>query len=471
MVANYFYKRIGLLVGLALILALALTACGDATSTTAPATTAATTTAAAPTAATTTTAPTAVATTAAAATKAQPAGFSVVNTKVPAGLKAGPGVDQANKVIKVGTLFPLSGPVGPYGKIQLSAVEAYFKTLNDMGGIGGYKIEVVSGDTAYQPQQAVQQYSKIAPDIAMFSVVLGTPIVQAVKDQLTADKIIAGASTFDSTILSEKFVYLQATPYPIETINGIDFAVRELDGKNKKFALVYQDDSYGADVIKGYNAAIKAYGLTDVGQLPFKVGDTTFTTQATQLKSNGADIIVLGSQPSETAKIIGTASQLGVKAKYLILSPGFTSSLLATPVKDVLVQDSFFVSKGTSWGDPNVPGWEPMIAAAAKYSPDVKPSNWYSFGWIQAIITANIIGKALEQGDVTRDGLLKSLESSKNIDLAGLLPPVSFGTTANERIPSRETTIFKLDANAPDGTVQLSKSFASDLAKSYKVGS
>src|SRR5689334_19776826 len=122
MVAYYFYKRIGLLVGLALILALALTACGDATSTTVPATTAATTAAATTKAATTTAAPTTAAATT--ATTAQPAGFSVINTKVAATLKTGPGVDQTNKVIKVGTLFPLSGPVGPYGKIQLSGVEA-----------------------------------------------------------------------------------------------------------------------------------------------------------------------------------------------------------------------------------------------------------------------------------------------------------------------------------------------------------
>lgn len=471
MVTNKSVKQISMLAALALVFALVLAACGDATSTTAPATTVAATTAAATTAAATTVATTTAAATTGATTTTSTAapGFSMINTKVAANLKTGPGVDTATKTIKVGTLFPLSGPIGPYGKIQLAGVETYFKTLNDAGGIGGYKIEVVSGDTVYQPQQAVQQYNKLAPDVAMFSVILGTPIVQALKDQLTSDKIIAGASTFDSAIMLEKYVYLQATPYPIEAMNGMDYAIRELGGKTKKFALVYQDDGYGADVIQGYNAAIKAYGLTDAGQLPFKVGDATFTAQATQLKNNGAEIILLASQPSETAKIIGAASQLGIKAKYLLMSPAFTSSLLGTPVKDVLVADSFFVSKGTSWGDPNVPGWAPMLSAVAKYTPDQKPSNWYSFGWLQAMITANIVAKGLEQGDISREGLFKALESSKNIDLAGLLPNVSYGSTPDERIPSRETTIFRLDASAPDGTVVVAKSFASDLAKGYKV--
>lgn len=448
-------KVLASLLALSLVLIVILTACGDATSTPVPATTAVATTAATG------------ATTAAAAATAP--GFSVLNTKVAPNLKTGPGVDTATKTIKLGTLFPLSGPVGPYGKLQLAAVETYFKAINDAGGIGGYKIEVVSGDTAYQPQQAVQQYNKLAPDVAMFSVVLGTPIVQALQDQLTADKILAGGSTFDSSIVLQKYVYLQATPYPIEAINGIDYAVRELGGKTKKFALVYQDDGYGADVIKGYNAAIKGYGLNDVGQLPFKVGDATFTTQATQLKNNGAEIILLASQPSETAKIIGATAQLGVSAKYLLMSPAFTSSLLTTPVKDVLVADSFFVSKGTSWGDPSVPGWTSMLAAISKYIPDQKASNWFSFGWVEAIISANIIAKALSLGDISRDGLLKALESSKNIDLAGLLPNPSFGTTPDERVPSRETSIFKFDPNAPDGTVLLGKSFASDLAKAYKI--
>ncbi len=479
---------------LALLLAMVLAACGDSTATSgttsttvaattaAPATTAAvvaTTAAPATTAAVaaTTAAPavttSAVAATTAAGTTTTAAAGTTTNPfafKAPDNLKGGPGVDTANKVIKVGGIGALSGPIAVGGKPLIRGSEIYFKALNDAGGIGGYKIEFVTGDSQYQPQLAVQQYSKLAPDVAMFGQIIGAPSAAALKDQAEADKVLILAATADSSILSYKSTFITAIPYSLETINGLDYAAKQLGKKSAKFAIVYQDDAYGQDCLKGYKAAVQALGLKDVGQIAFRSTDKDFTAQATQLKDSGAEVVWMASQPAQTAAIMGAATQLGVSPQWMLQAPAFNSQLLATPIKDVLVNKAILASYGVPWGSPTAPTEVAKLAAIAKYAPDQKPDNYFSSGWVYATVTANILAKALQSGDMSREGIFKAFESSKNIDLGNGpgQPMLSYGSTANERVPFRATTICKIDPADPAGYSPISQPYTSDAAKEYK---
>jgi ABC-type branched-subunit amino acid transport system substrate-binding protein len=347
--------------------------------------------------------------------------------------------------------------------------EVFFKALNDAGGIGGYKIELEEGDSQYATQLAVQQYTKIAPDVAMFGQVIGAPSAAALKDQAESDKILILAATADSSITSDKYVFTTAIPYPLETINGIDYAVNQLGKKGAKFAIVYQDDAYGQDCLKGYKAAIQAYGLNDVGQIPFKVTDKDFTAQATQLKNSGAEVVWMASQPTQTAGIMGTATQLGVQPQWMLQSAAFNSALLATPLKPVLLK-ALVASYGVDWGLSSAPGEAIKLAAIAKYAPDQKPDNYFTAGWSYAIVTTNILAKALANGDVSRDGIFKAFESVKNIDLGNgpTQPTISYGSSPNERVPFRFTTIYKVDPADPAGYSPITPPFVSDTAKNYK---
>ena len=222
----------------ALLLAMVLAACGEtatpaatsaAASTTAAMTSvaamttsaaaattsaaAATTSAAAATArqAATTSAAAATTSAAAATTSAAAGGTSVTtfNVTAPANLKTGPGVDTATKTITVGGIGALSGPVAAAGKLLIRGSEIYFKALNDAGGIGGYKINFVTGDSQYAPQLAVQQYSKLAPDVAIFDQVIGAPSAAALKDQAASDKVMFLAATSDSSVLGYKYAFME----------------------------------------------------------------------------------------------------------------------------------------------------------------------------------------------------------------------------------------------------------------------
>jgi len=412
----------------------------------------------------------AVATTSAAASPAAGgASVTTFNITVPANLKTGPGIDTATKTITVGGIGALSGPVAAAGKLLIRGSEVYFKALNDAGGIGGYKVNFVTGDSQYSPQLAVQQYSKLAPDVAIIGQVIGAPSAAALKDQAASDKVMFLAATGDSSVLGYKYAFTTAIPYPLETINGIDYAVNQLNKKGSKFAIVYQDDAYGQDCLKGYKAAIQAYGLQDVGQIPFKVTDKDFTAQATQLKNTGAEVVWMASQPTQTAAIMGAATQLGVAPQWMLQSAAFSSQLLATPIKDVLLK-AYVASYGVAWGDPNAPNEATKIAAIAKYAPDQKPDSYFSAGWAYGIVVTNILAKALSNGDISRDGILAAFESLKNIDLGqGPGQPLfSYGSAANDRAPFRTSVIFKVDANDVAGYSPVTKPFTSEAAKNYK---
>ncbi len=447
--------------------AAATTSAAAATTSAAAATTSA---AAATTSAAAATTSAAAATTSAAASPAA-GGFSVTtfNITVPASLKTGPGVDTATKTITVGGIGALSGPVAAAGKLLIRGSEVYFKALNDAGGIGGYKINFVTGDSQYSPQLAVQQYTKLAPDVAIIGQVIGAPSAAALKDQAESDKLMFLAATADSSVLNYKYAFTSAIPYPLETINGIDYAVNQLNKKSSKFAIVYQDDAYGQDSLKGYKAAIQAFGLQDVGQIPFKVTDKDFTAQATQLKTSGADVVWMASQPTQTAQIMGAATQLGVAPQWMLQSAAFSSQLLGTPIKDVLLK-AFVASYGVPWGDPNAPSEATKIAAIAKYAPDQKPDSYFSAGWAYGIVVTNILAKALSNGDISRDGILKAFESLKDVNLGqGPGQPLfSYGSAANDRVPFRTSIIFKVDANDVAGYSPVTKPFTSEAAKSYK---
>src|SRR5215471_7454740 len=90
-------------------------------------------------------------------------------------LKAGPGVDETNKIVTLGILSPYSGPVAdPIGKPLARGVEVYFDSINASGGIDGYKVRFLKEDTQYNPQLAVQLYDQIHTKIAMVADSLGT---------------------------------------------------------------------------------------------------------------------------------------------------------------------------------------------------------------------------------------------------------------------------------------------------------
>ena len=381
------------------------------------------------------------------------------------GIKAGVGVDLAHKTITLGILTPLSGPVAdPIGKPLTRGIEVFFKSVNDHGGIDGFKVNLVEKDSQYNPQLQVQQYGLIHNQVLMIAESLGTPTTFAIKDQAASDHMLVSAATLSSALAREKYLILIGTPYRLQVENAFDYVVNKLGIKKPATGIIYQNDEYGQDGLTGYNEAVTAYQLHDVGKASYAVTDTDFTAQVSQLKAARAKYVFLTSTPVYTAKIIGTAHALGYDPQWILQSPAFSPLLLAVPTLVPLLSKAWIVSQGATWGDTSKPGMKALLDDVAKYAPDQKPDGFFEFGYTESKITYAILKKAIENNDLTRDSLLTAFDSLKNLDLGGLLPPVTYGTAPNDRVPTRDNIVYIIDPTQPTSVKALSDDFTGSAA-------
>jgi ABC-type branched-subunit amino acid transport system substrate-binding protein len=384
-------------------------------------------------------------------------------------MKTEAGVDAKQKTIRLGILSPFTGPVAdPIGKPLARGVETFFKSINDKGGIGGFKVELVSKDAQYNPQQQVTQYNEIHNDVLMIADSLGTPTTFAIKDLATSDKMLVLAATLSSGLARERYLVLAGTPYRLQVENAFDFVVNGLGDKEPMTAIIYQNDDYGADGLTGYKEAVSAYKLKDVAQASFPATATDFTAQVSQLKASGAKYVFVTSTPTATAKILGTAASLGYNPQWILQSPAFSTALLNVPSLVPILSKAWVVSQGATWGDTSVQGMNEMLADVQQYAPDQQPDGFFQFGYTISKITYAILKKAVDNKDLTRDGVLKAFESLNNVDLGGLLPPITYGSSPNERVPSRDNVVYIVDPSQPTKVKLLTQSFIGEAAKVSK---
>lgn len=388
------------------------------------------------------------------------------STSSSGGIKAGPGVDTTNKTITLGILSPYSGPVAdPIGIPLANGVKAYFDHVNDNGGIDGYKVKFSEQDTQYNPQLEVQKYNQIHNQVLMIADSLGTPTTFAIKDQAAADHMLVSAATLSSALAREKYLILVGTPYRLQVENAFDYIVNKLGVKNPTTGIIYQDDEYGQDGLTGYKEAISAYNLHDVAQVTYAATDTDFTAQVSQLKASGAKYVFITAIPTATAGIIGTAYKLGYNPQWILQSPAFAIGLLAVPALKPLLSKAWVMSQGAAWGDTSVPAMAQMLQDVSKYFPQQKPDGYFEFGYGESEITYAILKKALDNKDISRDGLFNAFESLKTVSLGGLLPPVTYGSSPNERVPTRDSVVYQIDATAPADVKPLTPDFTGTAAQ------
>ncbi len=381
------------------------------------------------------------------------------------GLKVGPGVDVANKTITLGIISPYSGPVAaPVGVPLALGVEVFFKHVNDNGGINGYKVKFLEEDSQYNPQIQVQLYNQIHGKVLMIADSLGTPTTFAIKDLAASDHMLISAATLSSALAREKYLIMVGTPYRLQVENAFDYVVNKLGVKNPATGIIYQNDEYGQDGLTGYKEAVTAYSLHDVGQASYAPTDKDFTAQVSQLKAAGAKYVFLTTLPLVTATIVGTAAKLGYFPQFILQSPAWANGLLAVPALRPLLTRLWVMSQGATWGDTSVPGMAQLLQDVAKYAPDQKPDGYFEFGYAESEITYAILKKAMANNDITRDGLFAAFNSLSSVNLGGLLPPVTYGTSPDQRVPTRDSVVFLVDPTQPANFKPLTTDFTGTAA-------
>ena len=368
-------------------------------------------------------------------------------------IKTGPGVDAESKTIRVGDLIALSGPAAALGKPVAAGHETFFKALNAAGGIDGWKVQLATEDTGYQPQLHVQGFNKIKGDIALLNS-FGSPTTKAIQAQLQQEKLVTVPASFDSVWGTDPVMAPVGTPYSIDIANALDY-VTEGGAKKPKIGIVYQNDEYGADGLRGFEAAQEALGFTDAGRQTFKAGDTDFTAQVQKLKSAGAEVVVVTALPSATGPIVGTAATLGYKPKWVLQGPAFIEQLITkdgslkgapTPVAGAL-DSAIVTSFSAPWGDKQAPGMTELLAAQERYQPKQVPSIYFALAYSQGEVVEQILRKAIGSGDLTREGILNAKENLGEVDLGGISPTVTY--TPEGGPPSKATLLTEVDPTVP----------------------
>ncbi len=385
--------------------------------------------------------------------------------------KVGPGVNLKAKTVSLGVISPLTGVAELIGKPLTLGQQAYFDNVNATGGIDGWKVNLVIKDDQYNPQLHVQDYNQIVGNVAFIAQSLGSPTTAAIEQQATAANVVLGTAAQSSAFVNHKINAVIGTPYAIDVANAMYYLTHTLGKAHAKVGIVYQDDDYGADGLKGYLAAKAADHFDDVGHATYAVTDTSFTSQALAMKNAGAQYVLLTAIPTAAAGIIGSAAAIGYHPQWILQGPAWSEYLISstgtqggklTPIAKAMA-GAWVLGFAAAWGDTSVPGMSQFLAVTKKYAPKQVPDGYYLYGYCMAEMETALLRKAIEAKDLSRAGIMTAKENLGTINFGGLIPTADY-TPANGPA-DRETDIAVVDLTSPGYLKILAPYMESSVAK------
>jgi ABC-type branched-subunit amino acid transport system substrate-binding protein len=381
-----------------------------------------------------------------------------------------PGFDGTT--IRLGVVTPTSGPVAQIGNPLTAGNKAYFDYINtEEGGIGGkYKIELDIRDSGYDPTKAVQEYASVKDQTVMLAQLLGTPIVNAVLEQLIEDDVMAAPASLDSFWVREPNLLPVGGPYQIQAINALNWYVTEGEGEGKQVCSLIQDDPYGEAGQAGLDFAAEELDIDLAEPVRFPAppsppGD--FSSQIDQLKGEGCEMVFLVATPSSTAPALTKAAQSQFAPQWIGQSPTWIGALGQSALAPYLQANFLVASEGTEYGDTSVPGMAELIRIRETYAPSQAPDVYFNFGYLQAKAVTALLEKAVEMGDLSREGILAASEELGTIDFDGLTGDYEYGP-AEDRVPPVRSTLFKVDPANPTGLSVLVKDIEAPFAADFE---
>ncbi|SFN03997.1 ABC transporter substrate-binding protein [Variovorax sp. OV329] len=361
--------------------------------------------------------------------------------------KYGPGASDTE--IKLGQTMPYSGPASAYatiGKLQ----QAYFKMLNEQGGINGRKINLISLDDGYSPPKAVEQVRKLVEQdevLALFQT-LGTPSNSAIHKYVNARKVphlfLATGATKWADPKNFPWTIGFNLSYQAE---GVIYAKYLLKNKpNAKVAILYQNDDYGKDLLKGVKDGLGAQGAKlIVAEASYEVTDPTVDSQIVTLQGSGADTFINITTPKFAAQAIRKAYDSGWKPLHIVNNVGASVGSVLTPAG---LDKSVGLLTIQYYKDPNDPQWkeDPAMlewrAFMGRFYKDGDPkdaSNLYAY--IAAQLMVHVIKAA--GNDLTRENVMKQATGIKNLKLPLLLPGMALNTSPTDYFLVKQAQLSK----------------------------
>ena len=363
--------------------------------------------------------------------------------------KYDPGAND--KVIKIGNTNPYSGPASSYGTIG-KAIGAYWKMVNEKGGVNGRMIEFISYDDGYSPPKTVEMVRRLVEQdqVLLLFQTLGTAHNTAIHKYMNSKKVpqsfvATGATKWND---ARNFPWTMGWQPNYQT-EGRIYAEHILKNNPKaKIGVLYQNDDYGKDYIKGFKDGLgdKAASMI-VKEVSYEVTDPTVDSQIVQLQASGADTFFNITIPKFAAQAIRKAYDTGWKPTHYLNS---VSASVGSVIKPAGTEKALGILSAAYFMDPTDPQWknDPAMkeweAFMKKYYPEgnlTDPFNVYGFA------VAQTLHEVLKQsGDnLTRANVMKQAASLKAYRPDTLLPGIRINTGANDYAPIESEQMVQFD--------------------------
>ena len=386
--------------------------------------------------------------------------------------KAPPSTDGFDgKTIKLGVITPLTGTVSLIGTPLTAGNQLWWDYVNgELGGVGGkYKVELVEEDSQYQPANAIQAYDKIKGDVVDFQQILGTQVTKALLPKMQVDKTAGAPATLDATWVKNPNLFPGGSPYQIEAINGLDYFTKN-GGKGKKVCALAQDDEFGQAGLDGLAYAKKALKLKTGPTERFKTGED-LTAQIQSLSDAKCDAVLTVATAVDATAIVTKSIALNFSPQMIALGVFWLPVFSQSSTLGQFLVDHVWVSTqpGAAWGDSSVPGMDTFIERQQQYAPNQKPDPYFVFGYLQGQALYQILQKAVKNGDLSHEGILKASNQVGTLKFDGLSGDYKYGKSAADRNPPRITAVFKVDPTQPIGLAPVGPPTASAAANKYPI--
>jgi branched-chain amino acid transport system substrate-binding protein len=363
--------------------------------------------------------------------------------------KYGPGV--TDKEIKIGNINPYSGPASAYGLIG-KTIAAYFNMVNAEGGINGRKIKFISYDDGYSPPKTVEQARKLveSDEVLLIFQSLGTPTNTAIHKYMNAKKVpqlfvATGATKWGDY----KHYHWTMGWQPTYQAEGHIYAKYLLaNHPNAKIGILYQNDDYGKDYVKGLKDGLgdKAAKMI-VSEQPYETSDPTVDSQIVNLKASGANVFYNVTTPKFAAQAIKKAAEIGWHPVHLLNNVSQSVGGVLRPAgldnsKGILSTYYLKDSTDPAWKDDA--GYKGWVAFMDKYFPKGdKTSSFTVYGYTVAQTLVQVLKQC---GDnLTRENVMKQAANLKNLDLPMLLPGIKINTSPTDYYPIEQMQMQQFD--------------------------
>jgi branched-chain amino acid transport system substrate-binding protein len=351
--------------------------------------------------------------------------------------------------IKIGNIEAYSGPASAYGVIGKTE-EAYFRKINAEGGINGRKINFISYDDAYSPPKTVEQARKLveSDEVLFIFNSLGTPPNSAIQKYMNAKKVpqlfvATGATKWNDP---KEFPWTMGwqPSYQSETRIYAKYLLKEKP--DAKIAVLYQNDDYGKDYLKGLKDGLDAKAASMiVAEESYETSEPTVDNHIVKLKSTGADVFVNITTPKFAAQAIKKIAEIGWKPMHFLNN---VSISIGSVMKPAGFENGQGIIAANYIKDPSDPQWKDDAGMKSfdeflvKYFPDGnRVDNNVMYGFTVAQTMEHVLRNCGD--DLTRENIMKQAASIRDFAPSTFLPGIRINTSATDFAPIEQLQLMK----------------------------